>query len=258
MQSDKKLRLAVGAGLLLCLTAVLLSLCLGSITISPADIVDILAGGGEGVSAGILRFSRLPRTCACVLAGIGLSVSGAVLQNVLSNKLASPSIIGVNAGAGLGVTLCCAAGALSGWAVSASAFAGSLMAIMVILMFTYRTGASKTTVILVGVAMNSMLNAFSESVTVLFPDVAALNMEFRVGGFSGVSSSRLTPAAVLIGGSLFCCSPCSTSSISSPLATRWQRAWVFRLKNTVFCFLSLPPLWRAQPLALPGCSVLSA
>jgi len=65
MQSDKKLRLAVGAGLLLCLTAVLLSLCLGSITISPADIVDILAGGGEGVSAGILRFSRLPRTCAC-------------------------------------------------------------------------------------------------------------------------------------------------------------------------------------------------
>ncbi|MBQ1270887.1 MAG: iron ABC transporter permease [Clostridia bacterium] len=202
MQSDKKLRLAVGAGLLLCLTAVLLSLCLGSITISPADIVDILAGGGEGVSAGILRFSRLPRTCACVLAGIGLSVSGAVLQNVLSNKLASPSIIGVNAGAGLGVTLCCAAGALSGWAVSASAFAGSLMAIMVILMFTYRTGASKTTVILVGVAMNSMLNAFSESVTVLFPDVAALNMEFRVGGFSGVSSSRLTPAAVLIGGSL--------------------------------------------------------
>ena len=117
---------------------------------------------------------------------------------MLANRLASPSIIGVNAGAGLGVTLCCAAGTLSGLAVSCAAFGGSLITVLFIFLFSHRTGASKTTVILGGVALNSILNAVCESVTVLDTDVAMLSIDFRVGGFSAVSYMRLLPAAGLI------------------------------------------------------------
>lgn len=177
----------LGGGLLL-LLAVTLSLLLGST--------------GVTVSGTIFRYVRLPRTAACVLAGAGLSASGAVLQSVLANKLASPSIIGVNAGAGLGVTICCAAGALSGWMISGAAFLGSLAAVTVITLAAYRTKASRSTVILGGVAVNAVLNAFSESVAVLFPDAAVLTTEFRIGGFSAVSHVRLIPAAVLILGAL--------------------------------------------------------
>ena len=77
---------------------------------SPLELVRIFAGGGERVAKNILVYARLPRTFAALASGAALSVSGAVLQNVLDNKLASPGIIGVNAGAGLGVTLCIAAG----------------------------------------------------------------------------------------------------------------------------------------------------
>ncbi len=196
--AEKNYRWLVPLSLVLFLGSGLLSLCVGSLDFSPARLTALFLGKEDGAAASILWYSRLPRTLACLLAGAALSASGAVLQLVLSNKLASPGIIGVNAGAGLGVTLCCAAGALSGWAVSGSAFLGSLAAMLIIAFFCGWVSASKTTVILTGVALNSLLNAASEAVTVLDPDVAALNTEFRVGGFSAVTYSRLLPAGVLI------------------------------------------------------------
>lgn len=198
MVSNRRFRLIFSLSLLLCLAIAALSLCLGSVSFTLGEVIGAVFKRGEGVRFNIIRYARLPRTAACLMAGAALSTAGAVLQNILANKLASPSIIGVNAGAGLGVTLCCAMGLLSGWAVSLSAFLGSLITVMIISVFSGKTSASKTTVILGGVALNSMLNAFSESVTVLDPNVASLTTEFRVGGFSSVSAERLIPASAFI------------------------------------------------------------
>ena len=191
-------RLLLGGGIAVCLLITVTSLCLGNVHFTPVQLISLFRGQGDKVSRSILLYARLPRTLASLAAGAGLAVSGAVLQNVLANRLASPSIIGVNAGAGLGVTLCCAAGTLSGLAVSCAAFGGSLITVLFIFLFSHRTNASKTTVILGGVALNSILNAVCESVTVLDTDVAMLSIDFRVGGFSAVSYMRLLPAAGLI------------------------------------------------------------
>ena len=178
----KKLTIAIAMALL----AAALSLCLG-------------AAGLTGSMAGfIFRYVRLPRTLGCLLAGAALSVSGGVIQGVLYNKLASPSIIGVNAGAGLAVTVCCAFGAVSGWAIAGSAFLGALTAVLLIVFTAEKAGASRTTVILGGVAVNAVLNALSEAVTVLIPEAGLMSGDFRVGGFSSVSWLRLVPAGALI------------------------------------------------------------
>ena len=191
-------RLLLGGGIAVCLLIGVTSLCLGNIHFSPIQLLQLLQGDGDSVSRSILLYARLPRTLASLAAGAALAVSGAVLQNVLANRLASPGIIGVNAGAGLGVTLACAVGTLSGLGVSCAAFGGSLITVLCIFLFSRRTNASKTTVILGGVALNSILNAVCESVTVLDTDVAMLSIDFRVGGFSAVSYPRLLPAAILI------------------------------------------------------------
>lgn len=185
-------------GVIACAVIALFSIMLGNRFISPADIARIVFGGEQGGAASILRYSRLPRTAAALLSGAALAVAGAVLQNVLANKLASPGIIGVNAGAGFGVGFGASLGIISGWAISVFAFGGSLLAVLVISLFASRTGASRTTVILGGVALNSMLSAFGEALAVLNSDVALLSAEFRVGGFSSVSHARLIPAAVMI------------------------------------------------------------
>ena len=192
-------RFCLGWGIAGCILAAVFSLCLGNIRFSPMELPGILRGDAGNVNRSILLYARLPRTLASLFAGAGLAVSGAVLQNVLANRLASPGIIGVNAGAGLGVTLCCGLGGLSGFWVSVSAFAGSLAGILLIFLFSCRFQASRTTVILSGVALNSILNAVCESLTVLNTDLAMLSIDFRVGGFSAVSFTRLLPAAGLIG-----------------------------------------------------------
>lgn len=154
--------------------------------------------GAASLTPVIFRFVRLPRTLGCLLAGAALAVSGAVIQGVLSNRLASPSIIGVNAGAGLAVTVCCAFGALSGWAIAGSAFLGALSAVLLIVFTAEKAGASRTTVILGGVAVNAFLNALSEALSTLIPEIGMLAGDFRVGGFGSVSYVRLVPAGVLI------------------------------------------------------------
>ncbi len=189
----------LGWGITVCILIMVLSMCLGNIQFSPLELPGILRGDGGNVKRSILLYARVPRTLASLFAGAGLAVSGAVLQNVLANRLASPGIIGVNAGAGLGVTLCCGLGVLSGFWISVSAFAGSLLSILLIFLFSCRFHASRTTVILSGVALNSILNAICESLTVLDTDLAMLSIDFRVGGFSAVSFTRLLPAAGLIG-----------------------------------------------------------
>ncbi len=180
------------------LLATLLSLCLGSVHISPNELLQAIIQGPTNTNGWIFWYSRLPRTIACLLSGSALAVSGAVIQIVLNNKLASPSIIGVNAGAGLTVTICCGLGILSGWGIAFASFGGALTAVIVVMAAAQSIGASRTTVILSGVAINSFLGALSESITTLNPDITALSNDFRVGGFSAVSPSRLLPAGTLI------------------------------------------------------------
>ncbi len=187
---------------LVCLLAVCSSLCLGAAALTPMELVEAVLSGPETTAGRIFWFARLPRTAACVLAGAALSVAGCVIQNVLANPLASPNIIGVNAGAGLAVTLCCALGAVYGWIVAGAAFGGAFVAVVLVSLAASMVGASRTTVILAGVAVNAFLGAISDAVTNLVPDAAVLSSDFRVGGFGGVVPQRLLPAAALIAAAL--------------------------------------------------------
>lgn len=184
--------------LIVLIGACFLSLCLGAARLSPVQLWQALLAGPQNTAGYIFWYVRLPRTAACLLAGSALAVSGGVIQRVLHNSLASPSIIGVNAGAGLAVTVCCALGLLSGWTIAGAAFLGALAAVLLILLAAEKAGASRTTLILGGVAVNAFLNALSEAVTILIPEAGMMAGDFRVGGFSAVSWPRLIPAGALI------------------------------------------------------------
>ncbi len=178
--------------------AAYLSLTLGSVVLSPFQLIQAASGGGSRVVSSIFWYVRLPRTVGSILAGAALAVSGAVLQNILSNSLASPGIIGVNSGAGLGVALASTIGFTSGWCASFGAFAGSMIAAGAVALIAKKSGGSKSTVILCGAALGSVFGAFSEALGVLDDNTALTSADFRVGGFSSVSYGRLVPAAVMI------------------------------------------------------------
>lgn len=252
MRNKRSYFILLGGSLLFCVLISALSLALGNIAFSASELFGFLLGKGDTVGRNILLYSRLPRTVACLFAGAGLSVSGAVLQNVLANKLASPSIIGVNSGAGLGVTVCCACGVLSGIGVSVCAFAGSLFAVLIISLFSSRISASKTTVILGGVALNSILGAASEAITVLNPEAAMLTTEFRVGGFSAVSFTRLIPSAIMIAAALLLIFTLSNELDAVSLGDETARSIGLSVRKYRILFLVISALLAGAAVSFAG------
>ena len=184
------------AGLLLpTLLSAVLSLCLGSTTLSPALVPQALLGQLEGsVEGQIIQYVRLPRTCGCLLAGMALAVSGAVIQSVLNNPLAAPNIIGVNSGAGLMVVLCSALFPQSVALTPLAAFLGAFLGVLLVLFIAERTGASRITLVLAGVAVSNIFSAGIDALVTFFPDAVLSYTDFRIGGLNNLSMDRIVPA----------------------------------------------------------------
>ena len=177
----------------------MLGLRLGATEVGFFDALRaVLAGNADTPEARILLYVRLPRVLACLLCGAALSVSGATIQGVLANRLASPSILGVNAGAGLAVTVASACGILGGWRLSLFAFCGAFFAVLLVSVGAKKWGLSRGSVILMGVALNALLGALSDTVTTFVPEVSVMSNDFKIGDFSAVTYARVAPAAVVI------------------------------------------------------------
>lgn len=177
----------------------LLSLGIGSVSLSPGQILNALTGRDTtSAAARIVLYTRLPRTCAALLAGAALAVAGAVIQTVLNNPLASPGIIGVNSGAGLAVALVCAAVPTAQQYTPFVAFLGALAGVLLVTGLAQSTGASRMTLVLAGVAISNLFSAGIDAAVTLVPEALNGVTDFRIGGFSGVTMTRLAPAAGLI------------------------------------------------------------
>ena len=187
-------RSAAALGALLA-AALLLSVGCGSQWYTPARLWQALCAADAADPVWrILYFVRLPRTAAAVLAGAALGVAGALIQSVLNNAMASPNVIGVNAGAGLGALL--AASLVPGAAalLPGVAFVGALVAALFIWMLAAVAGLSRTTLILAGVTVSSILTACMNTLKLLFPDVAVGSTAFLLGTLSGVTTAQVQRA----------------------------------------------------------------
>lgn len=179
------------------LLAGLVSLCVGATALSLREVAAALLGGGEETARQIVLYARLPRALAALLCGGALAAGGVLIQGAMGNPLAGPNIIGVNAGAGLGAILCSALLPDSMTAVPVAAFAGALGACMLVYGLARKTGASKITLVLAGVAISSMLSAAIDGVAILFPEAALGANAFMIGRLNGVTLRALLPPAVL-------------------------------------------------------------
>lgn len=194
--------LLAGFGILL-IGAIVISLLVGSVKMPPGVVFDALTGRDrESTLSRIILYSRLPRTCAAFLAGAALAVAGVIIQTVLNNPLASPSIIGVNSSAGFAVAFVCAFWPAAQRYTPFIAFAGALAGVLLVMALSQSTVAARITVVLAGVAISNLFSAGIDAIITLVPDALNSVSDFRVGGFTGVTMSQLGPAAAIIAISL--------------------------------------------------------
>lgn len=89
--------------ILVCLTT--LAIGIGSSWIGPSRVIHALIGNGTQMDEIIIWTLRLPRVLLAILAGAALALAGLLLQRVVRNPIASPSVLGVVDGAAVGVVL---------------------------------------------------------------------------------------------------------------------------------------------------------
>ena len=180
-----------------------LNLMVGSVTIPLNAFWDVLFGHGEETFRTIILDYRLPQAITALMAGIGLSISGLLMQTLFRNPLADPSILGISSGASLGVALVVlltghlsglAVSTLPGWStigITLAAFAGAILVLLLLLALSTRL-KSMVSLILVGImiayiagSVTDVLKFFSQK-----EDVHTFVI-WGFGSFSNVGRSQL-------------------------------------------------------------------
>jgi iron complex transport system permease protein len=153
----------------LTIVVALISLSVGTTKLPVSDVVEVLLGGGRRGTRLVVLELRLPRVATGLLVGIAFAVSGALLQTLSRNALASPDIVGVNSGASAGavaviVLAGTGGGNISGVAakvgIPLAAVLGGLVATLIVGALSIQRGVVDAgRVVLIGVGIAAAANS---------------------------------------------------------------------------------------------------
>lgn len=201
------LAISLGAALLVAAGA-------GSFPLSPAQAAAVFAArigwtlpiDHTAQQEAVLLAIRLPRVLLAALVGAALAASGAVMQAVFRNPLASPMLVGTSTGAAVGATAVIVLGtaAIGIWTLPAGAFVGGLATtLLVYRLARYRGRTEVVTLLLVGIAMNALLAAAISSLTYVSSDPQVRSIVFwTMGSVAGAQWDFVLVAGPLIVGAV--------------------------------------------------------
>jgi len=174
------LRLLCGVGLLF--ASLLAALQIGAVDVSLSSLLQ--GRGSDALQAEIFWQLRLPRVLLAGLAGAALAVCGALLQLLSRNALADPYLFGVVSGAALGATV--SSLRLPALALPAAAFAGAVLAILLVLALARRAARqgmqSISTLLLTGLAVSFFCSAVASLLLYQADSFAANRIMFWLMG----------------------------------------------------------------------------
>ncbi|MFJ8471355.1 Fe(3+)-hydroxamate ABC transporter permease FhuB [Kitasatospora sp. NPDC094011] len=182
---------ATGAVVVL-LALAALSLSVGAGEVGPGRVLDYLldhdGARADGRLTLVVGELRLPRTLTALLVGAALGVAGAQLQSVTRNPLAETGLLGVNAGASLGVVLGVSVlGVQTSYGYLAFAFGGAVLAsTLVLLIAGSRGGGSPMRLVLGGSAVGATFGGITGVLIVNSPEAYDRYRVWVLGSLAGV------------------------------------------------------------------------
>lgn len=159
----KRVRVTTITAIFLLIAVFIISVATGFASLTPSELFRTIIGQGTPRENLILFEFRLPRIVVAILAGMGLAVSGAILQSITKNPLSDPGILGINAGAGLMVVVYImfftVETSSSLYVLPLFALAGGMVTAFVIYIMSYikGEGVEPTRLVLVGVGLAAAL-----------------------------------------------------------------------------------------------------
>jgi iron complex transport system permease protein len=179
----------IGAAVLaLVAVGVVLSLCVGTRTISPENVWTAIVAPTGSDDDVVVRDLRVPRTLLGLAVGAALGMAGALIQGHTRNPIADPGLLGVSAGAAfavvLGITLF---GVTHPLAYVWFSFPGALAAAVVVFVLgsTGRGAATPVTLALAGAGVTALLGALTTALVLMDPDTLDGFRFWAVGSIAG-------------------------------------------------------------------------
>ena len=168
---------------------VFFSTMVGTIKFSAWEILELLKGNVEGELINqIIVNVRMPRILTGVLVGMNLAVAGVLLQGLIRNPMASPNIIGVNAGAGLAAVIIMALLPERIEGIPIAAFVGAMAAAVLVYLLTSTSSRDRIVhVALAGVAVSNLLRAITSGLMMIHSDILDVTYSWLMGSLSGRS-----------------------------------------------------------------------
>ncbi|MEP5980820.1 MAG: iron chelate uptake ABC transporter family permease subunit, partial [Marinobacter alexandrii] len=180
---------------LISIVAMVISVSIGSSAMELGQTLAVLTGGGTELQQTLILDLRLPRTLSAFATGGLLAVAGALMQVLLRNPLADPYVLGLSGGAAVGALLAMLAG-VAGFVVSGSAFAGAMLATLLVFGLAHGTGSwTPSRLLLTGVVMASGWGAL---ITLILAMTPASRLPGMLYWLMGDLSHAGTPAPALI------------------------------------------------------------
>ncbi|CAG7631485.1 FecCD family ABC transporter permease [Paenibacillus allorhizosphaerae] len=167
-----KKTVAVCVGLLIaCAAGAVISTGLGEMYISPLDVIRSALGAGTEDHAMVIQKLRLPRIALALLVGASLAASGAILQGMIRNPMASPDIVGVTGGASVSAVafITYLAGTVSIRFLPVAAMIGAAIVSLTLYLLAWKKGVTPIRLILVGIGMSSLMSAATTMMIVFSP-----------------------------------------------------------------------------------------
>lgn len=193
------------AGLLLLVTAAVLSVCKGAVEIPVSTVLQVFGQFDETNQHHLIIMDlRLPRLLASLMVGAALAVAGAVMQGVTRNPLADSGLMGLSAGSGLALAICFAFFQNIPYiGILLCSFAGAAFGSLLVYgtASAKKGGATPMRLVLAGAAVSAMLSAFSQGIALHFK-VAQNIMFWTSGGVAGTNWEQLKVLAPVLGAAL--------------------------------------------------------
>lgn len=196
------------------------ALAVGRYTVPPNEIVRILLGQFFPIEQTwyaqertVVLDVRMPRVLLSILIGAGLALTGAIMQAVFRNPLASAQVLGVSSGASFGGVLILLTG-LGGAALVGGAFGGGVLALLLVVAIARAVpGAPLLMIILGGTVVGAMFQAMVSFITYIADPYGELPsiVFWLMGSLATASYGKVLIAAV----------PIVTAGIVA-LALRWR------------------------------------
>ncbi len=177
--------------------SIILALMVGSIPISPAEVLSTLVDPGGSIAADVVRNLRLPRALTGFACGGLLALAGALLQVLLRNPLADPYVLGISGGAGIGALLAIILG-FGVVGVNGLALGGALGAMLLVFGLAHGDGGwTQSRLLLTGVIVAAGCGAVVTLMLAVAPDDRLRGMLFWLMGDLSQTGDPALPLIVL-------------------------------------------------------------